>query len=421
MYRKIVFENGLRVVAERMPALKSVTLGIWVNVGSRDEGPGEEGFSHFIEHMVFKGTRRRSAVQISREIDGLGGEMNAFTTRETTTFYVKVLDQQVEPALDLLADLFRRSRFDPKEVEKEKQVVLEEIRMVQDDPEDFVQDLHVQQTLKRHPLGRPILGDAATIERLRREQLLRYLRTHYRPRETVVAVAGNFDLKRLTRPLEKSLGSSAWASDSEERPRLQRWPAEVTRGLMVHPKPLEQAHLCLSLRGLPLGHKERYAAHALNGVLGGSVSSRLFQEVRERRGLAYSIYSHLSCFSDGGVLTIYAATRPREAPRVLELACREIRRLRANGVERKELERAKDQMKGSLMLSLESTHSRMSKLAKDELYLGRYTTLEEMRGEIDRVSCEQVLRVGRELFDFSCLSVTALGPVSRRSLQGLMP
>jgi predicted Zn-dependent peptidase len=225
-------------------------------------------------------------------------------------------------------------------------------------------------------------------------------------------VAGNVELKPLLRLLEESFGSferSGW-------PRLNRWPPEVKGGLLIRQKPLEQAHLCLGLRGVALTHKDRYAAHTLNAILAGSVSSRLFQEIREKRGLAYSIYSYLSSFSDGGMLTVYAATRPREAPRVLDLICREVRRLRTSMVDRKELDRAKNQMKGSLMLSLESTHSRMSKLAKDELFHGRQTSLEEMMSEIDQVSNDQVLQLARTLFDLNKLSVTALGPVSRRGL-----
>ena len=413
MYRKFVLKNGLRVVTERLPSLKSVTIGIWVNVGSRDEAKGEEGFSHFIEHMFFKGTKTRSAAQISREIDGMGGEMNAFTTRETTTFYVKVMDQHLKPAVALLSDLFHHSRFDLKEVEKEKQVVLEEVRMVQDDPEDFVQDLHTRQTLNRHPLGRPILGDTATIRGLQRKHLLRYMGRHYHPSETAIAIAGDFEFNALVPLMESSFGSFR----REALPKRDRWPPRVNGGISVRRKPLEQAHLCLGLKGIPIDHKDRYAAHALNAVLGGSVSSRLFQEIREKRGLAYSIYSYLSMYSDVGTLTIYAASRPREAARVVGLATRALRRLRTSGVDRKELERAKNQMKGSLMLSLESSHSRMNKLAKDELCLGRHSSLEEMLTEIEQVSEEQVLRLSRELFDFQSLSLTALGPISQRSLQ----
>ncbi len=422
MYRKFVLDNGLRIVTEKIPACKSVTIGIWVNVGSRDERPGEEGLSHFLEHMFFKGTRSRSPTQISREIDALGGELNAFTTRETTTFYVKVLDQHLAPALSLLSDLFHHSRFDQREVEKEKQVVLEEIRMVQDDPEDYVQDLHALQTFRNHPLGRPILGNEKTIKALRRTQLLEYLHAHYAPQGTVVAVAGNFDHKALVPHLGRAFKSFQAADGSEGRRPFppNRFPPTLYGGVSVHPKPLEQAHLCLSLRGIPLGHKDRFAAHALNAVLGGSVSSRLFQEIRERRGLAYSIYSYLGCYSDGGTLTIYAATRPKEAPRVLKLVCREIRRLRTRGVGKKELDRAKNQMKGTLMLSLESTHSRMNKLVKDELYQGRHLSLEETLAEIDRISGATVQRLTAELFDLQALSVTALGPLSSRTLRATL-
>jgi predicted Zn-dependent peptidase len=413
MYRKIVLDNGVRVVTERMPSAKSVTVGIWVNVGSRDEDKGEEGFSHFIEHMFFKGTRTRSAMQISREIDALGGEMNAFTGRETTTFYVKVLDQHLPQAVALLSDLFHHAKFASKEIEKEKQVILEEVRMVEDDPEDLAQDWHMEQALNGHPLGRPILGQAAVIRGLSRERLLRFVHAHYHPAETVISVAGNFNVTELVRLLNRCFGHFT----RPQRPQLNRWPSEIHAGLHTRRKALQQAHLCLGLKGLRLDHKDRYALYALNAAVGGSVSSRLFQEVREKRGLAYSIYSYASSYSDTGTLTIYAATRPREAARVIELVRREMKRFHRQGIDRKELQRVKEQIKGGLMLSVESTQSRMSKLAKDELYHGRYLSLEEMTTEIDRISGEQILRLAHDLFDSESLSVTALGPISRRALQ----
>jgi len=413
VYRKIVLDNRLRIVAELLPTLKSVTIGIWVNVGSRDEQPGEEGLSHFLEHMFFKGTRNRTATQISREIDALGGEMNAFTTRETTTFYVKVLDQQLEAALELLSDLFYRSRFDSREVEKEKQVVLEEIRMVRDDPEDLVQELHMKHTLGTHPLGRPILGQAPRIQALGRNDLVSYVGSHYDPERTVVAVAGNFTWRRLEQLLARYFSSSHKGVAAQP----SRRPPEVRGGVLVKRKALEQVHLCLGLQGLSAGHKDRYAAHALNGVLGGSVSSRLFQEVREKRGLVYSIYSFLSTYSDGGMTTVYAGTRPKEVERVVEVVCRELKKLRVHGIDAKDLARVKNQMKGSLMLSLESSHSRMSKLAKDELTQGSHVSLEQMIAEIDRVTTDQVYRVAQTLLDQRCLSITALGPIATKSLQ----
>ena len=417
MFRKVVLNNGVRVVAERMPATRSVTLGIWVNVGSRDEQPGEEGVSHFIEHMVFKGTRRRSAAQISREIDSLGGEMNAFTTRETTAFYVKVVDEHLRPACALLADLFYGSRFEPKEVEKEKLVVLEEIRMIQDDPEDLLHDLHIKHQLQRHPLGKPIVGEPATIKRFKRDFLLGYVARHYVPQQTVLAVAGAFEWKSLVPVLEASFGSVERKANGQ---RVQRWPAAVGSGLLVQRRSLEQVHLCFGLKGVSIDHKDRYAAHVLNAALGGGVSSRLFQRIREERGLAYSIYSYLSGYSDTGMLAIYAGTSPRQAPRVVELACRELRRVRRTGLDRKELERAKNQLKGGLMLSLESTHSRMHKLAKEELYHGRHSTLQELLADIDRVSAAQVARLAQDLLDPRSLSLTVLGPVSRRTIQGAL-
>ena len=414
MYRKLVLDNGVRVVTERMPTLKSVTVGVWVNTGSRDEQPSQAGYSHFIEHMLFKGTRKRSSAEISREIDALGGEMNAFTSRETTTYYVKVLDQQLERALELLSDLFHHSCFAPKEIEKEKQVVLEEIRMVQDDPEDLVQELHMGQVLGRHPLGRSILGREKTIRGLRRQDLLNYIETSYDPGQTVVSIAGNFDQAKLDLLVARYFGKGRAAKTNQANGRR---PPEVHGGVLLKKKRLEQVHLCLGLKGVAAGHQDRYALYALNSVLGGSVSSRLFQEVREKRGLVYSIYSFLSGYSDGGMITVYAATRPKEVDRVVDLVCREIRKIVIKGVERKELERAKIQMKGSLMLSLESSHSRMNKLAKDELTHGRHVSLGDMLGQIDRVNEEQVFSMGRKFFELDSLAITGLGPLSPRSLQ----
>ncbi len=414
MYRKLVLDNGVRVVTERMPTLKSVTVGVWVNTGSRDEQPSQAGYSHFIEHMLFKGTRKRSSAEISREIDVLGGEMNAFTSRETTTYYVKVLDQQLERALELLSDLFHHSCFAPKEIQKEKQVVLEEIRMVQDDPEDLVQELHMGQVLGRHPLGRSILGREKTIRGLRRQDLLNYIETHYNPGQTVVSIAGNFEQAKLDPMVARYFGKGRATKSIHDNGR--RVP-DVHGGVLLKKKRLEQVHLCLGLKGVAASHHDRYALYALNSVLGGSVSSRLFQEVREKRGLVYSIYSFLSGYSDGGMITVYAATRPKEVDRVVDLVCREIRKIGIKGVEQKELERAKTQMKGSLMLSLESSHSRMSKLAKDELTYGRHTSLDDMLVHIDRVNVEQVFNVGRQFFVLDSLAITGLGPLAPRSLQ----
>ena len=416
MYHKLILDNGIRLVTERIPTLKSVTIGIWVDVGSRDEGPAQAGYSHFIEHMFFKGTTTRSATDISREIDALGGEMNAFTTRETTAFYVKVLDQHLPKALDLLSDLFLRSRLGKKEVEKEKQVILEEIRMVQDDPEDLVQELHTKLVMGRHPLSRSILGRESTVAQISRQDLLRYIAMHYHPEKIVIAVAGNFDLPKLEATIARTFGK--FRNPSRAVPS-KRWPAELCGGVTMKQKPLEQVHLCVGLPGVAAGHKDRYAVYALNSVLGGSVSSRLFQEIREKRGLSYSIYSFLSGYSDSGTVTVYAGTQAREVERVLDLVCREIRKLAKQGIDRDELKRTKDQMKGGLMLTLESSHSRMNKLAKDELIAGSHTTLEEMILEIDAVTEQQVFHVAQDSFMSKQIALTGLGPLSSRQVGAL--
>ncbi len=416
MFRKEVLDNGLRVVTERIPSVRSASIGIWVDVGSRDEQAGEEGLSHFIEHMVFKGTRRRSAEAISREIDALGGELNAFTSREGTTFYAKVLDEHVGEGIDLLADIFHHSRFDAREVTKEKQVVLEEIRMAEDDPEDYLYDLHTKNAFRAHPLGRPILGEVATIQALRRPRVLAFRARHYRPSQVVISVAGNFSFAPVLKQVKAAFGG-AWG---QGRVSGRRIPPTLARGIRVRTKPLEQAHLCFGLKGVSQRDKDRYGAYALNAILGGGVSSRLFQEVREKRGLAYSIYSSVMCFTDSGLLTVYAGARPEVAPRVMGLVLAELRRLQAKPVGRAELVRAKSQLKGNFMLGLESTSSRMSKLAKDEMYHGRHVPLREIMADIDAVSVDQLSRLSRELLDDRHLTVTALGPLKKKDVECVM-
>lgn len=417
MYKKVILDNGVRVVLERMSSLKSVALGVWATVGSRYEVKGEAGFSHFIEHMMFKGTRKRTASQISNEIDALGGEMNAFTTHEATAFYVKVLDQQMGAAFDLLADLFHHSRFSAKDVEKEKQIVLEEIRTVQDDPEDYIHELHAKDVFGYHPLGRPILGEPRSMRRLSRQALVQYKEKHYRPEKTIVAVAGNFSFSEVIDYVNAYFGQ--WkGSHRKVQPTFQEepWPDQPRERQSLHPKPLEQVHVCVGFKGLPIGHPDRYAAHVLSTILGGGVSSRLFQEIREKRGLAYTIYSHLSSFLDGGTLTVYAATRPNEVTAVIKQICQETGKLCRREVVDKELERTKTQLKGSLMLGLEGTYGRMNKLAKDELYQGRHVTLQEIVKAIDRISPEQIRQLSRKLLDLKEFVVTALGPIPKRRI-----
>lgn len=415
-YHRVTLDNGIRVVSECIQSVRSVSLGVWVDVGSRDELQGEEGISHFLEHMFFKGTARRSADTISREIDQMGGELNAFTSRETTTFYLNVLDNDLIKAIALLIDLFQNSTFAARELAKEKQVILDEMRMVQDDPEDYIHDLHTSNVLQRHPLGRPIIGTEETITRLRRSDLLNYRMRHYHPEKIVIAVAGKFDQRILINALSKTFGRlQAIASHPNGRSR-----PTITPGVIVRKKRLAQAHLCLGIKGLPRDHQDRYALGLLNSMLGGSVSSRLFREIREKRGLAYSIYSCLSSFEDVGMLTIYAATRATEVTHVLKLIMKELHKFHAGALETNELRRAKHHIKGTLILSLESTGSRMTKLAKDEMYSRRYVPLQEIMAAIDRVKTSDIKRLSHELIDKQFQTVTALGPLSRETLHNVL-
>lgn len=412
MYRKHILDNGIRIVAEKMTSVKSVSVGIWVNVGSRDEQTGEEGLSHFLEHMFFKGTENRTAQDIAREIDALGGELNAFTSRETTTFYTKVLDEDLPKAVVLLSDIFHHSLFEKREIEKEKQVVMEEFKMVEDDPEDFVHDLHTQAVWHGHPLGRSILGSRETIEALDRKAIVKFLGRHYHPGQIVISVAGNFEWNTLIRLLDRAFGNY---TSPNGHPPLRSVP-KAQKGVTVKKKPLKQIHFCLGVPAIPQNHPDRYAAYTLNTLLGGGMSSRLFQEVRENRGWAYSIYSVISSYRDAGLFSVYAATSLETAIPATRLVMKEIRRIKQKGVELADLERAKGHMKGSLMLSLESTNSRMSRLAKDEIYFGRYVSLDEMVKGIERVTPQQIQRLAQELFDPSHLSLTTLGPLSKKDL-----
>ncbi len=411
VYKKIL-SNGIRVVAEKMTSVKSVSIGLWVNVGSRDEEPEEHGMSHFLEHMFFKGTKKRSARDIAREIDAIGGELNAFTSRESTTFYAKVLDEHLPQAIDLLSDNFHSSKFDPREIEREKQVVIEEIKMVEDDPEDYVHDLYIKDIWKGNPLSRPILGTVKTVSSINRKKILRFLKRTYDPREIVIAVAGRFDPTSLMTLLEESFGEY-----NPKKTALQpRQPPKITPHFQVKKRKLEQVHICIGTPGLKQGHPDRYALYVMNNILGGGVSSRLFQEVRERRGWAYTIYSYPSSYQDGGLLTIYAGASVQNAPRVIDRIIKELKKLKKKGVEALELERSKNHIKGNLMLSMESTSSRMSKLAKDEIYFGRSFTFRDIIREINKVSLEQVRQLSGTLFDSEALSLTALGKIDAKML-----
>jgi predicted Zn-dependent peptidase len=410
-YRKSVLPNGIRVVTERMPHVRSVAVGVWVETGSRHEGEPRGGISHLIEHLVFKGTATRSAEAIAREMDSVGGQMDAFTTKENTCFYVQVLDEHLPMAVDLLTDILLHPLFDAEELEREKSVVLQEIRMVEDTPDDVIHDLFAEQVYAAHPLGRPILGTRELVNGFARETIADHFGEEYVPPRIVIAVAGNVTHEQVVDLFGRGF-------DGFGRPagRRQAQPPRMIPGVNIVHKSLEQVHLVVGFPGLAHGAPERYALFVLNDVVGGSMSSRLFQEVRERQGLVYSIHTGVQAFSDTGLLYVYAASDAPNFSKVLKSIFKEIRTLKKDGITAEELTRAKDHLKGSLMLSLESTSSRMNRLAKHELHLGSFLTMDQMLAAIDRVRHEEVQALINVLLDEDQLALTTLGPLDRRNL-----
>jgi predicted Zn-dependent peptidase len=405
-YRKTILANGIRLVTEWIPHVRSVAVGVWVDTGSRFEPSDRSGISHFIEHLVFKGTESRSAEDIARAVDSVGGQMDAFTTKEHTCFYVTVLDEHLPLAADLLSDILLHPRFDADDIEREKTVVLQEFAMVEDTPDDVIHDLFAERVWPQHPLGRPILGDRKVVQALDRGTLLDYFRTEYCPERITIAAAGHVRHEQLV----DLLGKRFLDFRQLRMPRTAD-PPVLVKSLDVVERALEQVHFVLGGVGLEQDAPERYALFLLNTIFGGSMSSRLFQVVREREGLVYSIHSGNVAFRDSGLFYVYAGAEPAQFRRVVDLTLREFRSLRADGVTVDELRRAKDHLKGSLMLSLESTGSRMTRIAKQELYFQRPFTFDEILGDIERVTMQDVKALGERLLD-GPLSLVALGPKS---------
>ena len=410
MIRKEVLRNGLTLLTESMPHVRSVTVGVWLRRGSRNEPSRLNGISHFIEHLVFKGTKSRTAREIALSMDSVGGQIDALTSREYTCFYAKVLDQHLDEAVDLLADIVQHPLFDPEELERERQVVLEEIRMVEDTPDDLIFDLFSGEFYPRQTLGRPIQGTAETVSGFTRRQLLGFFKGCYRPQNMLVAAAGNLRHAKLSKLVRHSFRSLVGTRRRE--PKLPK--PRVHCGVVKKAKnELAQLHLLLGLPAFRKDFAGRYALYVLNTVLGGTMSSRLFQRIREERGLAYSVYSALSGYVDTGCLVIYAATHPDNGAEVIRLALEELKSLRADGPTEIEFDVAREHLKGSLMLGLESTSSRMSNLARQEIYLHRQQSLAETLRWIDSVTMEKVHRLAREIMRDSRVGLAAVGRVGR--------
>ena len=411
LYQKVVLHNGIRIVTEKIPYLRSVSIGIWINSGSRDEEDKNSGISHFLEHLAFKGTEKRSARQIAFEMDSIGGQIDAFTSREYTCYSAKVLDEHLPVAIDLLSDILLNSTLKPADIDKERQVILEEFKFVEDNPADYIYDLLYQSVWSSHPLGRSILGNHESIEKIDRNKLVTHLDNHYIPKNIIIAAAGNIDERRLNELLENAFGSlNKNASSSREA------PPEIKRNFIVKERELEQVHFCLGTKGLRSADESRFEGYLLNTILGGSMSSRLFQKIREDCGLAYSIHSFISPYADTGLLGIYAGTSAEFFEKVLKMSLEEFKLLMTVKVSADELKKAKEQLKGNLMLSLESSSSRMNQLAKQEMYFERFFSLDEIIDEIEKVTEEKIQRLANRLLDNSFFNLAVLGPIKKEKI-----
>ncbi|MBN2027839.1 MAG: insulinase family protein [Actinobacteria bacterium] len=397
-----------------MPNLRSVTSGFWVGVGSRDEPQELSGISHFIEHLMFKGTSRRTAKHIAEEFDTMGGELNAFSAKEYTCYYAKVLDEKVEDAFEVITDMLLRSLMRPKDVDAERRVILEEIAMHEDSPDDIIHDLFVSALWESHPLGQSVLGYQNVIRTLDSDEIGNYFRRYYQPENIVVAVAGNIDHDIVVDLVERLMDSDG----GEARHERHSVVPEIRPHTAIYNRPTEQAHIVLGTKGLPRKHPARFALALLDNILGGGMSSRLFQKVREERSLAYSIFSYHSMYVETGLVAVYAGTNPENTASVLELIKEELEQLLARGITSEELERAKGHIKGNLVLSLEDSGSRMTRLGKAEICQGEILSLDQLLARVDAVSCDDIHKLAKDIFGPRKLVVTAIGPFGEKEIQG---
>ncbi|MEG9431565.1 M16 family metallopeptidase [Terriglobus sp. ADX1] len=404
--RRTTLPNGMLVLTERMPHVRSVSLGVWIGTGSRDEQAEENGLSHFVEHMVFKGTTTRSARDIARETDAIGGNLDAFTGKETVCFNIKVLDSNVPTAMNILADLVLNPTFTPDDIAREQSVVLEEIKMDEDNPDYLIHEIHTANFWKNDPLARSILGTAKTVSSFDEAAVRRFHSERFVPSNMVFSAAGHLEHEEMIAEVTRYFGALAATSDT--RTRFPE-PAPTPHITLRNKKSLEQVQICLGVPAPRVDHPDRYALYLLSSILGGGMSSRLFQSVREEAGLAYSIYSELSPFRDTGALSIYAGTSIEKTQEMLRLILEEFRRIKAESVSEDELERAKNQSKGNIVLGLESSSSRMSNLARQQMYYGRFNTVDDIIADVDRVTAADVQRLAVELLQPGKISLTLLG------------
>jgi predicted Zn-dependent peptidase len=400
-----VLPNGLTVITEQMSHIRSVSIGIWIKAGSRDEDSEWNGISHFIEHMVFKGSENRSAEDIARQVDSIGGNMDAFTAKECVCFNIKVLDEHLPVAMDVLSDLVLHPTFDTSDIARERGVILEEIKMDQDNPDYLVHEIFTQSFWKDHALGRPILGTRETVKKFERPIVADFYRQRFAPENVVVCAAGNLKHQEFVDLVAKHFQQMKPVHNGYH----SQAPEVFSRINLRNKKSLEQVQICMGVPSHPIAHEKRYASYVLNTLLGGGMSSRLFQNIRERQGLAYSIYSDLNPYRDTGCMGVYAGTSRESALKVVECVIKEFRDLKAAPVPAEELRRAKDQLKGSLMLSLESSTARMSNLARQEMYFDRFYGLDELIERIEAVTAEDLKETAEQFFRTEQIAVTILG------------
>ena len=400
-----VLPNGLTIITERMDHIRSVSMGIWLKVGSRNEEPEVNGVSHFVEHMVFKGTTRRSAEDIAREVDSIGGNMDAFTGKEAVCFNIKVLDEHLPIAVDVLSDMVLHPVFDANDIVRERGVILEEIKMDEDDPDNLVHEIFTQNFFKGHSLGKPILGTKETVRRFEQTAVRNYYQGKFVPQNLVISAAGNLEHEHLVALLSKEFESLPRGSNGvhDSPPKIN------SRITLRNKKALEQVQICVGVPSYRINHERRFVAYVLNTLLGGGMSSRLFQNIREKQGLVYSIFSELNPYTDTGCLAVYAGTSRESAPKVVQSIVREFHDVKQSHIPAEELQRAKDQLKGSLMLSLESSTARMSNLARQEMYHDRFMGMDEIIDRIQAVTLEDIIQAANEMFQPEAIAVTALG------------
>ncbi|MBU0508453.1 insulinase family protein [bacterium] len=408
-YNRTTLPGGLRVVSERIPGVRSAALGIWVTVGSRHESPKENGISHFIEHMAFKGTKTHSALDIARTIERGGGIVNAFTGKELTCFFVHVLDEKLPEALEILSDILRDSVYNPDEMEKEKQVILDEIRDHEDMPDDVAHEFFMKALFRSHALARPILGPPENVRAFTRRNLLKFIDHHYTADRMVVAAAGHVRHARLVGQIERSL-SFVTGKKQGTNGRISM----LRSGIERHPRPIQQAHMILGTRSLPYAHRDRFTLSVLNTMLGGGMSSRLFQNIREKHGVAYAIYSFVEMLRDTGVWGVYLATDPERVDRARDLVLKELALVQNGGAAKDEIEGVKTQIKGNIMLGLENVSARMMRLARMEIYLRCFHTLDDVILQIDRVTPRKIHALAEDLLNEKQLVTTIVEPERKK-------